>query len=320
MNGSARTGTHAPSGWTPWGLQGGSSGSQDLPTLSVGGPSESRPLEKGLFAERYVLRRVIGSGGMGTVYQAWDELCGQSVALKVLEATGPRNPGAQERFRREAKLARRISHPNVARVFELGSAQGRSFLTMEYVEGEDLRTLLAREGSLSAVRAARLAVEVCAGLEAAHHASVAHRDLKPANVLVERGGRVVLTDFGIARALEDSPEEGLTRIHGLVGTPQYMAPEQLTEGKVDGRTDLYAVGLLLYEMLVGQPAFAQSTSLKAAFERMGAPPPDPRDRREVPAELAQVVRGCLAVSPAERPANARAVTRTLEAWLTGERV
>ncbi|WP_225409908.1 serine/threonine-protein kinase [Stigmatella hybrida] len=288
-----------------------------MPTLNVGGPSESRPLEKGLFAERYALRRVIGRGGMGTVYQAWDELCGQSVALKVLEATGPLSPVAQERFRREAKLARRICHLNVARVFELGSHEGRSFLTMEFVEGEDLRTLLAREGVLSPVRAARLAVEVCSGLGAAHQASVAHRDLKPANVLVERGGRVVLTDFGIARALEDSNEEGLTRIHGVVGTPQYMAPEQLTEGKVDARTDLYAVGLLLFEMLVGQPAFAQATSLKAAFERLSAPPPDPRNHRDVPPELARVVRQCLSVSPSGRPSDAREVARALETWLTG---
>jgi eukaryotic-like serine/threonine-protein kinase len=283
----------------------------------VGGPCESRPLEKGLFAGRYALRRVIGRGGMGTVYQAWDELCGQAVALKVLEATGPLSPVAHERFRREAKLARRICHANVAHVFELGSHEGRSFLTMEYVEGEDLRTLLAREGALSPVRAARLVVEVCSGLEAAHGASVAHRDLKPANVLVERGGRVVLTDFGIARALEDSSEEGLTRIHGVVGTPQYMAPEQLTESKVDGRTDLYAVGLLLYEMLVGQPAFAQATSLKAAFERLAAPPPDPRERRDVPVELARVVRQCLAVSPSGRPSSAREVAQALETWLTG---
>jgi serine/threonine-protein kinase len=204
----------------------------------------------------------------------------------------------------------------VARVFDLGSYGRRAFLTLEYVEGEDLRERLKREGALQAEAAARLALAVCTGLGAAHAAGVVHRDLKPANVLLERGGRVVLTDFGIARAMEDQQGPGgLTHLHGVVGTPQYMAPEQLTESPVDARTDIYAVGLLLYEMLVGAPAFHQAISLKAAFERLRQPPPDPRDRVEVPRELAELVRSCLALAPEERPAGAAEVARRLEAWL-----
>jgi len=287
-----------------------------LPTLAVGSTSECREVEAGLFAQCYRLSRVLGRGGMGTVYLAYDELKSEVVALKMLDPPLVRSPVALERFAREARLARRITHPNVARVFDLGSYQGRAFLTLEYVEGEDLRTRLRREGALGAETAARLTLAVCKGLGAAHSAAVVHRDLKPANVLLERGGRVVLTDFGIARAMEDQQGPGgLTYLHGVVGTPQYMAPEQLTESPVDARTDVYAVGLLLYEMLVGEPAFLQAISLKAAFERLRQPPPDPRDRAEVPRPLAELVRSCLALAPAERPAGAAQVAQRLEAWL-----
>jgi serine/threonine-protein kinase len=272
-------------------------------------------MDPGLFAERYWLRRILGRGGMGTVYLARDEVREEVVALKVLEASCARSPVALERFSREAKLARRITHPNVARVFDLSSYQGRAFLTLEYVEGEDLRSRLMREGALKPEVAARLALAVCAGLGAAHEAAVVHRDLKPANVLLGRGGRVVLTDFGIARAMEDEGPGGLTHVHGVVGTPQYMAPEQLTESPVDARTDLYAVGLLLYEMLVGAPAFGETKSLKAAFERVRRPPPDPRDCAPVPGALAGLVRRCLARAPEERPAGTAEVSQSLEAWL-----
>jgi serine/threonine protein kinase len=156
---------------------------------------------------------------------------------------------------------------------------------------------------------------VFAGPETAHEASVVHRDLKPANVLLGRWGRVVLTDFGIARAMEDEGPGGLTHVHGVVGTPQYMAPEQLTESPVDARTDVYAVGLVLYEMLVGERAFLEATSLKAAFERLRRPPPDPRARAQVPPALAELVLRCLARSPEERPARASEVSQRLKAWL-----
>ncbi|WP_224366845.1 serine/threonine-protein kinase [Hyalangium versicolor] len=285
-----------------------------LPTLPVGCGSESREVEQGLFAGRYLLRRVLGRGGMGTVYLAQDEVQGERVALKVLDASFARNPVALERFSREARLAQRISHRHVARVFELGSSEGRAFLTLEYVDGEDLRARLQREGSLKAMVAARVALAVCAGLGAAHEASVVHRDLKPANVMLERGGRVVLTDFGIARAMEDEGPGGLTLQDGVVGTPQYMAPEQLTESPVDARTDVYAVGLLLFEMLTGEPAF-QATTLKGAYERLRRPPPDPRECTKVPAALAALVLRCLARAPEERPAGAAEVSRSLEAWL-----
>ncbi|WP_245918778.1 serine/threonine-protein kinase [Melittangium boletus] len=168
-----------------------------------------------LFAGRYALVRLLGRGGMGSVYEAQDTLVGDVVALKRLELGRDASPEALERFSREVRLARRISHPHVARTHDLGTHEGQSFLTMEYVKGEDLWVLLSRERALAPVRAARIALAIAEGLAAAHAAGVVHRDLKPANILIESGGRVVLTDFGIARAVAG---EAAGRTGGAVGT------------------------------------------------------------------------------------------------------
>jgi serine/threonine-protein kinase len=204
---------------------------------------------------------------MGTVYQARDKLVGDVVALKTLELGKYASPDALERFSREVRLARRITPPHVARMHDLGTHEGHAFLTMEYVEGEELRALLARERTLPAARAAHIALAVCEGLAAAHSAGVVHRDLKPANVLVEAGGRVVLTDFGIARAVVG---EVMAQTQDVVGTPLYMAPEQVSGEPVDARADLYAVGLLLFEMLTGRVPFLRGHPMG---RRPGPPAP-----------------------------------------------
>ncbi|WP_239014494.1 serine/threonine-protein kinase [Archangium violaceum] len=265
-----------------------------------------------LFAGRYALLRMLGRGGMGTVYQARDSLVGDVVALKRLELGEDAGPDAIERFSREVRLARRITHPHVARMHDLGTHEGQTFLTMEFVEGEDLRTLLARERPLTAPRAARLALAVCEGLAAAHAAGVVHRDLKPANILVESGGRVVLTDFGIARALAG---ELASRTMGAVGTPMYMAPEQVSGEPVDARADVYAVGLLLFEMLTGEVPFTGETPWAAAMARLRQSPPDLRQRANVPPPLAELVHRCLGRAPDERPASALEVAGVLRDWL-----
>jgi serine/threonine-protein kinase len=250
---------------------------------------------------------------MGTVYQARDVLVGDVVALKTLELGKDAGPEAIERFRREVRLARRIAHPSVARTHDLGTHEGQPFLTMEYVEGEDLRSLLARQRVLPPARAARIALAVCEGLAAAHAAGVVHRDLKPANILLEPGGRVVLTDFGIARAVV---AEAASRTQGgVVGTPLYMAPEQVSGEPVDARTDLYAVGLLLHEMLTGELAFSGDSPWAAALARLRLPPPDPRQRATVPEPLARLTLHCLARAPEERPASALEVASVLREWL-----
>ncbi|WP_309894057.1 protein kinase domain-containing protein [Archangium sp.] len=264
------------------------------------------------FAGRYALEALIGQGGMGRVYRARDVLVGDVVALKTLELGKDPGTDAVERFRREVRLARRISHPNVARMHDLGEHAGQHYLTMEYVDGVDLRTLIAREGPLAPSRATRIALAVCEGLAAAHAAGVMHRDLKPANVLVEKGGRVVLTDFGIARALVD---EAAQRTQGTAGTPMYMAPEQLSGGELGPRADLYAVGLMLYEMLTAAMPFSGDSPIAVAFARLRQPPPDPRAKLAVPDGLAELVLRCLAREPEQRPEGASQLALALRAWV-----
>lgn len=244
-----------------------------------------------LFADRYWIEEVIGRGGMGAVYRARDVTLGETIALKMLVASSGATAAQVARFRQEVRLARRVTHPNVARVYDIGEHAQVVYLTMELVEGETLRQLLRRGGALSKERAVGVALALCEGLLAAHEAGVVHRDLKPANVLIAPQGRVVITDFGIARSLV----EGAGMTEGALGTPFYMAPEQLVSGPVDGRTDIYALGLLLYEMLAG--------------ERLdGAPAPGLLDP-----DLEEVVRACTAPIPDARPASVAEVASVLAA-------
>ncbi len=246
-----------------------------------------------LIAERYELRGILGAGGMGIVYRAFDRQIADLVALKILQTDGETSPTLIERFRREARLARRVTHANAARVYDLGVEHGRWFLTMELVDGESLQALLERETSLPLRRSCEIATDICAGLGAIHKAGVVHRDLKPGNVLLERGGRVVITDFGIARQLVPSADEPL-KTRGMLGTPLYMAPEQATNSRaIDVRADLYALGVMLYRMLTGQlPAERRQST------------PDPRDVLPLPAELAEFVARCMSFEPDHRPASA----------------
>ena len=282
----------------------------------------------GLYAGRYQIEREVGRGGMGTVYRALDVMVGDVVALKVLDTSVTGGSDQMEWFRREVRLARRITHPNVARTHDMGEQGGAHYITMEFVEGTTLQDLLrVREGegegegegrrrrvALEPARAARIALAVAEGLAAAHAAGVVHRDLKPANVLIERTGRVVLTDFGIARALSD--EGAGARTMGVVGTPLYMAPEQLSGAAVDVRVDVYALGLIIFEMMTGALPFAGETPIAAALARLTQPAPDPRATRpNLPAQLAELVLQCLAPDPAHRPASATAVAERLRAWL-----
>lgn len=258
-----------------------------------------------VLAERYELSGVLGVGGMGTVYRARDRELDEMVALKVLRRELVAQPGMVERFRREVKLARRVTHRNVARVFDIGEHQGEKFITMELVEGESLGARLARESRLPIGEVVALALAIVEGLGAAHTASVVHRDLKPDNVLVDHDGRVVLTDFGIARAVAFAGQASRT-LGFVVGTPDYMAPEQIESSlDIDGRADLYALGVMLYEMLTGEQPFKGDSPLAIVTARLISPPPDPRRLiPEVPDPLAQLVLRLLARLPADRPANA----------------
>ena len=262
-----------------------------------------------IIAGRYRLTGVLGKGGMGAVYRAHDQELDELVALKMLR----REAGGADvaLLRREVKLARQVTHPNVARMFDIGDHNGMRFLTMELIDGGTLGALLAREGLLPVARVVALADAVVAGLEGIHAAGVVHRDLKPANVLLGRDGRVVVADFGIARtALGTGDGDGRATI---VGTPQYMAPEQV-EGvaDLDARADLFALGVMLFEMLTGKRPWTGSTPMESALARLLTPAPDLRRVSPgLPHDLAALTMTLLERERDRRPATAALVRAAL---------
>lgn len=203
-----------------------------------------------ILAQRYRVAGRIGRGGMGEVYRAYDLILEQDVALKFLPPGFTSTPSALDRFRGEVRLARQVSHPNVCRVYDIGEIEDAPFLSMEYVDGEDLASLLRRIGRLPADKALDIARRLCAGLSAAHERGVLHRDLKPANIMIDGRGEVLITDFGLA-ALAGSVAGPEAR----QGTPAYQAPEQLAGLEATVRSDIYALGLVLYEIFTGRRAF-----------------------------------------------------------------
>lgn len=255
-----------------------------------------------ILADRYALRSLLGGGAMGCVYRAYDTELDDIVALKVLRSEVLKLPGMIDRFRQEVKLARRVTHRNVARMFDIGSHGDVKFLTMEFIEGTCLGSLLSREGIVSPRRAVRIVSEVCDGLEAAHRAGIVHRDLKPENIIVARDGRVVLADFGIARAFGGSTQ---TMAGAMVGTPAYMSPEQVQASDViDGRADLYAIGVMLYELVTGEVPWVGNNPIAVAMARLSEPVPDPcRLAPNLPCELAAVIMRCMAKLPQDRYAS-----------------
>jgi eukaryotic-like serine/threonine-protein kinase len=271
------------------------------PTLA-GGSSEVAEVVAG----RYRIVRWLGGGGMGRVYEALDTELGEKVALKVLRAGI--SDDAIERFRREVRLTRRIQHKNVARMFDIGEHEGDKFLTMELVVGEPLSRRIGRPLAWSEIKA--LAEQLCAGLAAAHEAGVIHRDLKPDNVLVEATtGRAVITDFGIARGLDDA---GVTQVGTVVGTPRYMAPEQLAGKDVDARADLFSLGVMLFELATGERPWNGDNAIAIAVQQATS---EARalDPTTVPAAFATIVASCLALEPARRPASAAALGAAIAA-------
>ena len=258
--------------------------------------------DRKVISGRYELLGLLGVGGMGSVYRARDRELEEIVALKVLRRELTRSPEVIARFRQEVRLARRVTHCNVARMYDIGDHEGEKYLTMEFIEGLSLATLLEREGPLALGTVVSMASFICAGLGAAHAAGVIHRDLKPENVMLAAHDRIVIADFGIARALEDRERVLHTIQGGQIGTPAYMAPEQV-EGadEIDGRADIYALGAMLFELLTGDVPWSGSNALAVAVMRLRLPPPDPREQRpELPAAAAKLVMRCMARLPKDR--------------------
>jgi serine/threonine protein kinase/tetratricopeptide (TPR) repeat protein len=239
------------------------------------------------FAGRYHIVEELGKGGMGRVYRAIDKKLNEEVALKLIRPEIARDERTLERFQNELKIARKISHRHVGRMYELMEEKGVHFITMEYVAGQDLRGLIRQTGQLTARKAISITTQVLGGLAEAHRLGVVHRDLKPSNIIVDREGSARIIDFGIARA---TATKGITGAGAIIGTPEYMSPEQVEGKPADPRADLYALGVILFEMVTGRPPFEGETPLAVAVQHKTDPPPDPRALApQIPAELGRVI-------------------------------
>ena len=278
------------------------------PTIdSDGGTHEWAPhgrFEPGTrLGTRYRIVALLGKGGMGEVYRADDLELGQSVALKFLHGEKAASPAVLAQFRTEVRTARLIAHPNVCRVYDIGEASGQVFLSMEYIDGEDLATVLRRLGRPTADKALEISRELCLGLAAAHEAGMLHRDLKPANVMIDGRGRARITDFGLAGLAEELGREGQA-----AGTPAYMAPEQLAHGKVSVRSDVYSLGLVLYELYTGRRVFeARSLAELRQMQESGSITTPSDVTRDIDPAVERVIMHCLEHDPESRPTSAYAV-------------
>jgi eukaryotic-like serine/threonine-protein kinase len=268
---------------------------------------ELRPGER--IADRFVVESLLGRGGMGAVYVCRDERLGESVVLKVVAGLSTISPDAHDRLRREGAIARRITHPNVVRLHDIGEHEGLVFLSMEHVQGEGLDVLVRRQGVLPSSRVAAISRQLCDGLGAAHEVGAVHRDLKPANILIDTEGRVKIIDFGLARLAQ---LEGMTATNLIAGTPAFMAPEQIRGGTIDARTDVYAMGAVMHYMLTGKAPFEADNPIALAMlhcNRDPSPPSTSRD--ELDPRWDAVVLRALAKRPDDRFPSAAALRHAL---------
>src|SRR5215470_15376604 len=214
---------------------------------------------------RYEILQLLGRGGMGAVYKAHDKELDRTVALKLIRPDLARNPEMVKRFKQELILARQITHKNVIRIFDLGQSDGIKFITMDFVEGRDLRALLQEKGKFPPPEAARIMLQICRALEAAHSEHVIHRDLKPQNIMLDQRGRVFVMDFGIASSAH---LPGMNQTGALIGTPEYMSPEQARGEKLDERSDIFSLGVIFYEILTGQKPYPSDVPIATLWKRM----------------------------------------------------
>lgn len=292
------------------------------PPSGSGTPATSWPtyvgratqLEPGTeFGPRYRIEAMIGEGGMGTVYKAYDRDLDRVVALKLLRSELTADADATRRFKQELLLASKVSHKNILRIHDLGDAGGIKFISMAFVDGEDLNAVLKREGKLPLDRALAITRQLCGALEAAHSEGVVHRDLKPHNVMLDKAGTVFVSDFGLAKSL-DAGAIGMTRTGEYLGTPRYMAPEQVEVKPVDQRTDIYALGLILYEMVTGDVPFAGQTTLQVMYQRVKDKPKNPKDLNpDLPDYLVRIIMRCLETKPERRYQAAADMLRDIDA-------
>src|SRR6266403_129207 len=292
-----------PEDWTVAGSSKISAAAAESDTLDIGT----------VLAGRYELLKLIGQGGMGAVYKARDKELDRVVALKLIRPELARNPEILKRFKQELILARQVTHKNVIRIFDLGQADGFKFITMDFVEGQDLHRLLLEKGKFPPEQAARIMLQICRALEAAHAEGVIHRDLKPQNIMLDASGRVYGMDFGIARS---AYLPGMTQTGALIGTPEYMSPEQGRGEKLTERSDLFSLGIIFYELLTGKSPYYSDTPLATLWKRMQekATPPAVVDPT-LPQALSSIVVKALEIEPEKRFASALEMAQQLEIWL-----
>ena len=266
-----------------------------------------------IIGERFEVLQLLGEGGMGAVYKAHDRELERDVALKLIRPELARNPEILQRFKHELILARQVTHRNVIRIFDLGQAEGYKYITMEYLDGRDLRSVLREKGKLPPEEAAKIVLQICRALEAAHAEGVIHRDLKPQNIMLDANGRAYVMDFGIARS---AYLPGMTQTGALVGTPEYMSPEQAKGEKLDERSDLFSLGAILYELLNGVSPYHSDTPLATLWRRIQekAKPLTEIDPT-IPEPLSDIVAKALEIEPKDRFASAKEFAQALESWL-----
>src|ERR687884_356675 len=265
---------------------------------------------------RFRLDEKIGAGGMSTVYRAYDPTLERWVAIKLMHRDISTDPDQLERFRREARAVARLNHPHVVTVIDTGEDEGTPYIVFEYVEGETLKERIRRLGRLPVPEAVAYAIEIARALSAAHAQRLVHRDVKPQNVLIDQEGRAKVTDFGIARSLE---AQGLTAAGRVLGTTDYVSPEQALGHEVTGQSDIYSLGIVLYEMLTGEAPYKADTQVAVAMKHVRDPLPDVQRRRpEISAALASVVERATAKETQNRYGDVSEMVHDLEEVLAIE--
>jgi tetratricopeptide (TPR) repeat protein len=280
----------------------------DIPTITI--QAQSGRITRGsVLAGRYEIIEEIGRGGMGWVYKIYDQKIDEKIAIKLINPAVAQDPTVIERFNNELKIARRIIHKNVCRMYELTEADGKQFITMEYIQGEDLKSLINRIGQLPLRKTVAIARQICDGLAEAHALGIVHRDLKPQNIMIDLKGNVRITDFGIAQSVFS---KGLTKTGMIIGTPEYMSPEQVEGIAVDLRSDIYSLGIILYEMVTGVVPFEGTTPLSLAMKHKTERPKAPRSINGfIPEPLDRLILKCLEKDPDKRYQTAKALSEDL---------
>ena len=289
-------------------------GTSPTGSITSSGLSRKASLEPGMdFGPRFHIEKLLGAGGMGKVYKAFDKVLSRTVALKTLQPELVTDPTVTQRFKQELLLASKISHKNILRIHDLNEFEGTNYITMAFIEGGDLNQLLKEEGPLSLERTLKIIRQLCEALDAAHAEGVVHRDFKPHNVLVGKNDHVYVSDFGLATSLE-SAQMGMTRTGAVVGTPRYMSPEQVEGKPVDSRSDIYSLGLMFYEMATGQVPFTGESTWQLMYQRVQNTPRNVKELNPaLPDYVAQVIMHCLEKEPANRYQTAKEILADLDA-------